>query len=209
MLYLVRMRNGRNIELKRITVLLGVVPLVSACSNRTYEVIATAEAPDKAYIARLERLEEGTLGSTRYRLYIARADGSDSVEVFRGTGGWVSAPVWQNASTVSLPMCFGMIQSITSVLSWNGSDIVRYQTRNPRTSECTSSRRQIRQSRVCTSARADGCASMDGVSFATAVLADVSTACLLRCGRGGEMQFCRGWPAFRAIWNSDMRNSAA
>ena len=114
--------------MKGIALVFAATAALSACSHGPREVIFTVPSPDKAYIARVERQQEGKFGSTRYWLFIARADTSESVEVFYGTSGWVSAPVWQASSAVLLPTCFGTIKSVMSVLAWTSADVVRYRT---------------------------------------------------------------------------------
>lgn len=98
----------------------------TSCSEGSYEPMFTAKSPDGAFVAQVERMEEGTFGSTRYRLSVSRADGTEAFEAFRGENGWVSQPVWQNASTLLVPFCFGSISFVDSVLPLNGSEAVHY-----------------------------------------------------------------------------------
>ena len=112
----------------RASAFVALVLLELGCSQRPYEVLYTAKSPDGAYVVTLERLEEGTLGSTRYQMYLTKSDGSARTRVAVGTGGWVFAPVWQDASTVILPLCFGTLRSVTSVLEFRGSKEVRFKT---------------------------------------------------------------------------------
>src|SRR5690348_13627584 len=103
--------------------------LISAsCTHQDYVTVFTARSPNGSFVARLERLEEGTLGSTRYRLFVSRADGSDSMEAFRGTNAWVAPPIWQNPSTLIVPFCFGSIDSVTSVLPLRAGEKVHYRS---------------------------------------------------------------------------------
>ena len=54
--------------------------------------------------------------------------GTERREVFRGTSGWIAAPVWQNRSTLIIPFCFGRIVSVDSRLPWKGGDNVKFRT---------------------------------------------------------------------------------
>jgi len=47
--------------------ILGSSLVTGSCSKQSYDTLFTSRSPDGAFVARLERLEEGTLGSTRYR----------------------------------------------------------------------------------------------------------------------------------------------
>jgi hypothetical protein len=102
--------------------------LIASCTQGSYEPMFTSRSPDGAFVARLERLEEGTLGSTRYRLLVSRADGTEPTDAFRGENGWVSEPVWQSSSTLLVPFCFGTASSLKSVLPFHGSQVVHFKT---------------------------------------------------------------------------------
>jgi len=114
------------------TLVAGALALMaSGCARAdapAYVLLFTSKSPDGAYVATVERMEEGTLGSTRYQMFIATADGSARRLVVAGTHAYVSAPVWQDASTVILPLCFGSLQSVTSVLNFRGSKEVHFRT---------------------------------------------------------------------------------
>lgn len=101
---------------------------LTACSSSRYEPLFTEPSPDGAFVARAELREEGTLGSSRYRLSVSTADGTQGSVVFRGENGWAGSPVWLNSSTLIVPFCFGSISSLRSVLALQGSDVVRYRT---------------------------------------------------------------------------------
>lgn len=103
--------------------------LLAGCSSGSYTKIFDVPAPGGAYIARAEWRDEGTLGSRRYRVSIESADGSGTKQVFRGTNGYIAAPVWLNRSTLIVPFCFGRIVAVESYLPWKGGDLVRFRSR--------------------------------------------------------------------------------
>jgi hypothetical protein len=102
--------------------------LLAGCSSGSYTKMFDVPAPGGAYTARAELRNEGTPGSSRDRVSIERSDGAGSREVFRGTNGWITAPVWQNGSTLIVPFCFGRIMQVDSYLPWKGADPVRFRT---------------------------------------------------------------------------------
>ena len=108
--------------------IVGIVSFTCACSKAGYEVAFTSKSPDGAYIAQMDWRDEGTLGSSRYRVTIMRTDGTESWEVFRGTRGWTSAPVWQNASSLQIPFCLGSVGSVNSVLPIEGAYKLKFRT---------------------------------------------------------------------------------
>ena len=102
--------------MNRLVIAFAMLPILLGCSGEpTYKVLYRIESPDKMHVAVLEYVEEGTLGSTRYRMIISNLDGSESIEAFRGTNAWTASPVWLNSSAVVLPFCFGSIRFIESV----------------------------------------------------------------------------------------------
>lgn len=101
---------------------------LAGCSSGSYTRMFDVPAPGGAYTAHAEVLDEGTLGSRRYRVFIEATDGSGKRQVFGGTNGWISAPAWQNRSTLIVPFCFGRIVSVESYLPWKGADTVRFRT---------------------------------------------------------------------------------
>ena len=100
---------------------------LAGCSSGEYAKMFDVPAPGGAYIAHAELLDEGA-GTRRYRVSIESADGAGTREVFQGTNGWISAPVWQNRSTLIVPFCFGRIVDVDSWLPWKGGDTVRFRT---------------------------------------------------------------------------------
>ena len=112
----------------RISAFLLTSALLGGCSSKGYTVAFTVASPDSTYIAEMEVLNEGTLGSRRYRINIVSADGSIEKEVFRGTNGWISAPVWQNRSTLIVPFCMGRIITVESYIPVEGADTVKFRT---------------------------------------------------------------------------------
>lgn len=102
--------------------------LISGCSRQDYEVAYTTVSPDGKFSAQMEWKDEGTLGSTRYRVSLVEKSDGKSREVFRGTRGWVSAPVWLDASTLIIPFCFGKIASVESVLPIQGGTTVKFRS---------------------------------------------------------------------------------
>lgn len=103
--------------------ILGSCMAPTACSRTAYEPVHTAPSPDGALVARSSVLEEGTLGSSRYRVTVSKADGTQSVVAFEGENGWFSPPVWQNSSTLLVPFCFGTVSSLRSVLPLRGRSL--------------------------------------------------------------------------------------
>lgn len=104
---------------------------VVGCSNSgEHREMYAVRSPDGAYLARLEMNDSGgVLGLTFYRLFVSRADGRDGVVAFEGDNGWAEAPIWQNASTLLVPFCFGAIDSVKSVLALEGAEWVKFRTR--------------------------------------------------------------------------------
>jgi len=101
--------------------------LLTGCSSGEYTKMFDVPAPGGAFVAHAELLNEGT-GSRRYRVSVENADGSGTRQVFRGINGWISAPVWQNRSTLIVPFCFGRVVAVDSWLPWKGADTVRFRT---------------------------------------------------------------------------------
>lgn len=120
--------GSRKIEVRLTLTALITTLLVGGCSQSSYEELEVVRSPDSAFVARTELLEEGGLGSSRYRVIVERADRSQRTVAFEGENGWVSPPVWQNSSTLLVPFCFGVVSSVRSVLGLTGGDTVRYRT---------------------------------------------------------------------------------
>jgi hypothetical protein len=103
---------------------------LTACSGGTYEIISSVRSPNGTFVAQTEFKGEGTLGSSRYRVSVSKADGTDTMVVFKGVNGWFSPPLWQNESTLIIPFCFGSILSVESILPFQGSSTVQYRSSN-------------------------------------------------------------------------------
>ena len=101
-----------------------------ACSGPPpYEPVYSVASPDGKYVAKAEISEEGTLGSTRYRLIIFKSGEQTGREVFSGINADADPLKWRTSSELLVPFCFGEIESIESVLPFEGGEEIRFRNR--------------------------------------------------------------------------------
>ncbi|TPE62845.1 hypothetical protein FJQ54_04810 [Sandaracinobacter neustonicus] len=108
--------------------MLLMLSLIS-CDSSPRKVIFNIESPDGKHVARLAVSEEGTLGSTRYRLDLAETRKPEFKTVFKGENGDVAAPVWDGPSSIIIPFCFGSITSVESVTQFTSGAAVTFRGR--------------------------------------------------------------------------------
>lgn len=114
--------------LKLPTSMFMVLMLIS-CNEATSKIIFRAKSPDGKFIAQLVAREERTFGSTRYQLELGEFGNSKFVTVFRGDDGDVASPVWDGATSIIVPFCFGSISSVESVTQFTSGVPIAFRGR--------------------------------------------------------------------------------
>jgi len=111
-----------------------IVPLlctiISSCSADRYEPMDSVPSPSGKYIAKSYISEEGTLGSTRYKVMIKKSEDDNEDLVFEGENGDISKITWINPSEIVIPFCFGSIYSVKSILPYQTTHTVQFRNRS-------------------------------------------------------------------------------
>ena len=103
--------------------------LLSACSGAPYETLYQVASPDGRYIAKMELSEEGTLGSSHFRLMILKNGETGEREVFTGVNADADELKWRTSSELLVPFCFGEIVEIQSLVPNEGGDTISFRSR--------------------------------------------------------------------------------
>lgn len=111
-------------------IIIALVALsTSACGTKPYNTMFTSLSPDGKYVATLLVSEEGTLGSTRYKLDVSKKSGDGRSTVFQGDNADVGPPVWLGGSSIIVPFCFGSIAKVDSILPEQSDESVKFRGR--------------------------------------------------------------------------------
>lgn len=118
--------------IKSLTLGFTLCALVSSCGEDNYELMSSATSPSGNEIAKSYISEEGTLGSTRYKVVISKTNSDQKKTIFEGENGDVEPLSWIGPLELIVPFCFGSIDSVKSVLDYqnNNLDTVEFRGRS-------------------------------------------------------------------------------